>query len=208
YAVDFKTGEKKYTLEGVGSESSVAFSSDGKVLALCASIVVKEGRPGVLPIWRYEVQLRVSQTGKLSASLNLGEEKPRSLAHAPDGRLAVGCDSGKLLFISADLKKIEATIQLKGEDKGWKHVHAVTFSPDGTQVAAVVAKTVSILDPKKVAVIRTLPEHPNHVNALAYSPDGKLLATGYGSEGGDGVEGACGVKVWDAATGDLKKDLK
>jgi WD40 repeat protein len=208
YAFDLKTGEQKYKIKDLQSET-VALSADGKTLATTTvtAKIVKQGNPPNTPhVYSHEVQLREAQTGKLIARLDISEEDSSALAYSSDGRLAVGSKSGNLLIISADVKKIEATLQLKAEMKG-KYVTAVAFTPDGTQLAAAAVNLVSVIDPKKCSVRRTL-DHPARVNAIAYSPDNKLLAVGYGDEKNDGTIGPCGVKVSDAATGDLIKDLK
>lgn len=208
YSVDPKTGKQQYKLKD-NSRELVALSTNGKALATTTKterIVTKGNPPNTPHVCGYDVQLREAQTGKLIGSLDIGGEVPSALAYSSDGRLAVGSTSGNLLIISAEIKKIEATLQLKSEMNG-KRVTAVVFSSDGNQLAAAAVKTVSIIDPKKGTITRTL-DHPARVNAIAYSPNNKLLAVGYGDEENDGTIGSCGVKVWDIATGDLKKDLK
>lgn len=216
YTVDRKTGVQKYKLRDASREF-VALSADGKKLAtvtITDRVVQPKQFDRVGRICAYEVQLRETQTGKLLVSLDIGGESSefanvsnfRSLAYSSDGRLAVGCPSGKVFLISEDLKKIETTIQLKGGEP-IPLVSWIAFSPEGSQLAAAIGKAVSIIDSKKASVIRTL-DHPARVNALAYSPDNKLLAVGFGDEKNDGTVGPCGVKVWDAKTGELKKELK
>src|SRR5438105_1713101 len=61
---------------------------------------------------------------------------------------------------------------------------AVAFSPDGGAVAVGCPQAILLLDVKTGDVRRTLPlGHRRGVRALAFSPDGRLLAAG-----GDGPE--------------------
>jgi WD40 repeat protein len=72
--------------------------------------------------------------------------------------------------------------------------HTVTFSPDGKRLASIVAKgTGQVWDGTTGKAVLTLVGHTREVFDLAYSPDGKWIASA-GQDGG---------KIWDAATGKL-----
>jgi WD40 repeat protein len=95
----------------------------------------------------------------------------------------------------------------------WKQtgVHAVAFSPDGRLIAAggwtvmldgAFRKTTGIVRVCDVASGRealTLSGHGALIDALAFSPDGRFLATGGGDEG---------VRLWTVAQGQLARQLK
>jgi DNA-binding SARP family transcriptional activator/WD40 repeat protein len=72
----------------------------------------------------------------------------------------------------------------------------LAFSPDGKELAAALLGNgvayVWRLPSKSLAFIVTIDDEVNRGDAVAFSPDGKLLATG----GGSGL-----VKFWDAQTG-------
>jgi WD40 repeat protein len=79
----------------------------------------------------------------------------------------------------------------------WGGGYAVAFSPDGRYVALGCSglsseSRLAIFDARTGKVVHRLPGHAHVVRALAFSPDGKLLASG----GGDGR-----LSVWDVATG-------
>ena len=75
---------------------------------------------------------------------------------------------------------------------------SVVFSPDGKQLAACDGFTVKIWDAQTGQNLFTL-NGGGSVFSLAYSPDGKLLASGNSSGG---------VKLFDAATGKLMRYLE
>jgi WD40 repeat protein len=73
---------------------------------------------------------------------------------------------------------------------------AVAFSPDSkTLASAGDDRTVRLWDPNTGRQKAVLRGHQSLVSCLAYSPDGKRLATGSSDE-------SATVKLWDAATGD------
>jgi len=78
----------------------------------------------------------------------------------------------------------------------------VAFSPDGSQVAAGGYHEVTIWDAASGALVRRIKNVPEQVQAVAYSPDGTLLAVAGGAPGSFGE-----VKLFNPADGSLVKDL-
>lgn len=127
------------------------------------------------------------------------EDDVNTAAFSPDGKLvATGSDNGQVQIWDAQSGARKAKIRRAHSH----HVYAVAFSPDEKKrlVSASWDKTVKIWDVSNlgdIKLFKTL-EHPSDVNAAAFSPDGKLIATG----SDDGV-----ARIWDADTGERLAEL-
>ena len=60
--------------------------------------------------------------------------------------------------------------------KGW--LDAVKYSPDGTQLAVMTTIGVWLYDTAAHREVALLTEHKDRALSMAFSPDGKLLASG------------------------------
>jgi WD40 repeat protein len=130
----------------------------------------------------------------------------RCVAYRSDGqRLVSGGDDGIVrIWDAADGKEL---LTLTGHEGS---VLGVVFSPDGKRVASAGADhKIKIWDAATGVEVRTLTGHIGRVNTVAFSPDGRWLASG--AEGAGEHEGDTTpegeLKVWDAATGELRHNL-
>jgi RNA polymerase sigma-70 factor (ECF subfamily) len=167
------------TLIGSGAPvRSVAFSADSGTVFACAE-------DGSVYFWD-------AASGKVRAKVMNDGYTCRSLAVSRDGKLVAvagvgmrkSTEVGTVWVFQAATGKLLMTLDERGET-----TNAIVFSPDGrTLVCAGTDGIVRIFD---VASGQRRHAFRADVTAVAFSPDGKLLATGSGRW----------LTVWDASTG-------
>jgi WD40 repeat protein len=124
-------------------------------------------------------------------------------------QLATGCHDGKVRFF--DLVKGAPLREINAHPKpNATMIYAVAFSPDGKLLASCgFDNSVKVWDAPNGSLVREIkafdekafPQgHKESVFCLAFSPDGKLLASGSG-----GQERL--IKVWSVADGKLLREL-
>jgi WD40 repeat protein len=182
---DAINGQKPPTLTTRGAyftRASVAFSPDGKRLA-------SQDGEGVAKVWDVRAGRDV-----LAVKGPIGR-----VAFSPDGKRLASGTGGMLKLWDADTGR--ETLTLKALAEGGNLGFA--FSPDGKRLAAPGIKgTVKVHDAATGQVLLTLWGHTQRADFVAYSPDGKLLASGGDIDDPTSDRGLKGeVKVWDALTG-------
>lgn len=192
-----------------GATAAVAWSKDGKRLAVAGSAEIKvyEGEetkpvktlPGYAPLVQYHPEGKELLAGDFTAFTRCDIESAKSTTRfdiagtAPplwwSGRpLVTGLGTTKLSLWDATTGKLLRT--LEGHTGG---ISAVTFSPDGKTIAtAAYDKTVMLWEAATGKSILTFKEHTGPVLTVAFSTDGKLVASG----GADKK-----VLVWKAPAG-------
>ncbi len=121
----------------------------------------------------------------------MGVESFWAGAVSPDGRLlAVGTVTGVIHWLNAETGKLLATT---GAGHRRHIVNDIAFSPDGTQAASVANDgIVAIWDPSSFQLVVRFKGHMQGAHAVAFSPDGRRLATGGNTRDA--------VKLWDLST--------
>lgn len=201
-------GSPVATLRGDDVVSSVAFSPDGRVLAMGSyRYDYSRHQPeGIIILW--DVPTR-RQTAKwvahghfiTSLAFDLDGRTLTSVASRQDGRW------GKVL--GGEQKTWSVTTQKEvGERKEVKAtVRFPVISPDNRTTASHGGGGVVVLTDEAGAELSRLRADPLMVNCVAFSPDGTLLATGGGNTQNSGpspVPGANGdLRFWDVRTGRL-----
>jgi WD40 repeat protein len=157
----------------------VAFSPDGSLLA-CGTL-------------DKTVKVVDSRTGGLRKTLEGHAGWVWSLAFSPDGLTLATAGSDRVAKVW-DV----ATWRLSRELEGPSSIKAVAFSPDGSVLAARHDSAVLLWDARKGTVQRTIEIGGTEDASLAFHPDGSLLASGCNDKT---------VKLWDVASGELRRSL-
>jgi WD40 repeat protein len=181
---DVATRQELATLGHKETVWSVTFSPDGKTLAIGSN-------DNTVKLWDVSTQQEL-------AILKGHKNRINSLLFSPDGKiLATGSDDNTVKLWDPAGKQELAT--LKGQND---FIRYVAFSPDGkilatgsgTRVPFMPAGGPGVAELWDVALgqkIATLKGHTSGVSCVAFSPDGKTLATG----GWDNI-----VKLWNINT--------
>jgi WD40 repeat protein len=156
---------------------------------------------GVLEHWNLATMSRV-------ASWRVSETGVSTAAFSPDGQfIAIGDVNGVLkLWEAATRREIR-------QFKSGERLECMAFSPDGrllagskhndrpsaAPLASAAAERVCIWDVNEGSLLRELGGHSRHILSLAFSPDGKLLATGHEDNT---------AQFWEIPSGNLKATLK
>jgi WD40 repeat protein/Arc/MetJ family transcription regulator len=161
---DVAGGRELHVLEGHsgGMAPTVAFSPDGRILAS--------------DWWDNRVALRDFPGGKLIRLFKLYGGYARTIAFGPDARiLATGCLCTAELWDTATGDQLFCTTVEAGQET-WR----TALSPDGKTLAAGNrgGGAVRLYDVGSRKEVGVLQGHADGITALAFSPDGRALASG------------------------------
>ncbi|MCL1471867.1 trypsin-like peptidase domain-containing protein [Argonema antarcticum] len=166
------------------SVQSVAISPDGQTLASGSS-------DNTIKIWN-------TTTGKELRTLS-GHSKPIwKLAIGPDGQtLASSSNDATIKIWNLSTGQLLQSIN-NGESTSNSTVSSVAFSPDSQTFAsggyAPQRNIIKIWNKSTGKELRTLTGHLDFVNSVAFSADGKILASGSSDKT---------IKIWNPNTGEL-----
>ena len=190
---DVDTGVKTAAIEGM-SVNAVALSPDGKMIA-----AGYDRNDENIKLWDVATQA-------LAATLEGHYAKVFSVDFSPDGTLLVsGSNDGTIRLW--DVATGDSLASSDWHVFGLFAVWDLQFSPDGTRIAAVASRQIKVWDTANLATgqeIITLEDDTGaRPQSVRFSPDGTMLAAGYGSFG-DGAH----IRLWDVATESLVATLE
>lgn len=186
-----KTTAEEITIAGHTSDvHQVTYSEDGKLIATASA----------------DKTARIWDAGTGDRLLRINHEKEAyCAAFSPDGaKLAVAGEAGKITIY--DTKSGDALVNMTSDET----VALLAYSPNGNgKFLATVGKELAfggkeqaiatIWDVSSGKVVQSLTGHNGIIQDLAFSPDGKLLAT----VGTDST-----IRLWDYEKGMEKDSLK
>jgi WD40 repeat protein len=197
-----------------GPVRAQVFTPDGAALVTVSAPTLVQGVDGRKP-GRLEVKCWDTAAWRERSAWGASADGVWALALSPDGRTlatAGGADdrggTEVLLRETAGGKVIAA---LPKQPRG---ARALVFAPDGKRLATAhedgAIKVWDVARKRELASLRT--GHRLPVEALAFSPDGRTLASGSGTSRipcgeGTGRLPRGEVKLWDLAVGELRAEL-
>lgn len=177
---DTATGLLKVTCTGHTKRvKDVGYFPDGKTIVSAAS-------DGTIRLWD-------AASGEPKMVLKGHTNGVEFCDVSPDGTqlFSGSANIGEIIFWDARTGKALKIIPNAHGNEHGAEIDSGHYSPDGRcAVSGSKDRTDKCWDPKTFALLHTISGNPGRTESMSFSPDGKLLATGFG--GGDAH-----IKLWD-----------
>lgn len=194
---DVATGKNTATLDDAGFVCSVAFSQDGRLLALSTAY----GEQGTVKLWDVATRKNTAilKTYNFGSFMTFGLDGKTllwadNMVYDPDSKTWVEPRQTTIKRWDIGADKNTSICSICKSEEGFRMVVALAFSPDG--------KTLAARDDKGIIEIWNMTTGKNTATlfdntgsgpfSVAFSPDGKTIASG----GADKT-----IKFWDVITG-------
>ena len=180
---NISTGKKIRTLvSGLDSISSVAFSPDGKTLAVGGSIGRYEG---AMELWDVSTGIKRSIPKQFSDWINC-------VAFSPDGKVLVAAGdsygAGPITFWSIGAGR---NLRLIARKKIDETIDSIAFSSDGKILASAQGSTIKLWNTLTGTELRTFNGEGAGIKSLTFGSENKVLVSGNGNN----------IRIWDVSTG-------
>ncbi|WP_327086402.1 hypothetical protein OIE66_29230 [Nonomuraea sp. NBC_01738] len=173
------TGRFPVAAKGAQGVDGVALSADGGTLAVAPSVFGPDGfAPAGLELWDVNGATRRPVTGAGGS---------RAMAFRPDGRMLVAGAAEDVTLVDPAAGRPLA----KPGGSGLLTAQPYAFSPDGSMVAAVTSGRLSLWKADFSARIGAAFPGEQEIVLLAWSPDGRTIAS---------YDGRDRVRLWDVAS--------
>ena len=176
--------QKTFTVRMTDNVFSVAFSSDGKIVAIGNS----DGN----------IYLSDLNTGKLMRKLTGHSEDVQRVVFSPDGQTLA---SSSYLDETVRIWDVHTGEQKRKLTEHTGDIEGLAFSPDGQTLASSGSGdgTIRFWDVRTGDQKHAVTGYADYVYSVAFNPDGKFFASGY-------ADGS--IRFWDAETGLHLKTFK
>jgi RNA polymerase sigma factor (sigma-70 family) len=180
-------GSKTFMAEGLDDSLKVAWSRDGRLLA-AAGLTVPSGG-GVIAVWDVKKE-------KLLWHAQSPVEWTYGLGFSPDGKQLASASTDATIMLW-DVTTGKCTKKLEGH--GAEGVYSLTFSPDGLLVSGGLDGTVRLWDLETGKPKRTVKDGYTKrlIVQVAFSPDGRFLATAGHVADNDNSTSLFDTRTWD-----------
>ena len=184
---ELESGRELHRITNIGGNvNAISWSPDGRRL-------IHGAEDNTIRIWNAETGAAISTISGHTAYVN-------EARYSPDGRRIASCADDKLIKIwDAGTGREIRTLSGHTDSVG---PGVIAWSPNGRRLASgsiEEERTIRIWDAQSGRVLRTIPDQGGRIMGLAFSPDGRRLASC--------TPGEQEVKIWDAESGRLIRSI-